>query len=124
MDPRRAVALGSVIAITLLAAGCGGGAPSTTGESSTAATEANCSRDAILAAVKDGPSGQDTKGLSQFKCSGDWAYAGVITSGPDGIEYTAVLQRDGDGWNAVDRAKPCEEHSVPDDIYQAACETN
>jgi hypothetical protein len=112
--------------VALLAAGCGGSgevSPTTAG-GSTAATETDCSREAILAAVKDGASGQDVKGLSQYKCSGDWAYAGVITSGPEGIEYTAVLQRSGDGWKAVDRAGPCEDHDVPEAIYQAACETN
>jgi hypothetical protein len=121
---RRALATGFLLtAATLLAAGCGG-APSSTEGGSPAATDAGCSRDAILTAVKAGASGQDVKELSQFKCSGDWAYAGVVTSGPEGIEYTAVLQRDGDGWKAVDREGPCKDHSVPADIYQAACETN
>jgi hypothetical protein len=116
---RRSLARGIVITLAVLAAGCGGGASSTGG--STAAADPACSHDAILAAVKNEADVQD---IGQFACSGDWAYTSVITSGPDGIEYTDVLQRDGDGWKSVDREAPCKDHSVPADIYQAACETN
>jgi hypothetical protein len=120
---RRLVSV-PLAAVALFAAGCGGGAP-TSGDTgaSTAAGGAACAEDAILAAVKDGAS-DPVQGLSQFGCSGDWAYAGVITPGPDGIEYTAVLQRDGDAWKTVDRAGPCKDHDVPSEIYKDACETN
>lgn len=123
---QRALAKASLTAMILLAAGCGGNesAAPTTGGGATTVTAPDCSRVTILAAVKDGASGQDVRELSEYKCSGDWAYAGVVTSGPDGIEFTAVLRRAGEGWKAVDRAKPCEDHEVPSDIYQAACESN
>jgi hypothetical protein len=118
---RRLVSV-PVAALALLAAGCGGGAA--TSEDTGASTAAGaCSEDAILAAVKDGAS-DPVQGLSQFGCAGDWAYAGVITAGPDGIEYTAVLQREGEGWKTVDRAGPCKDHDVPSQIYKDACETN
>lgn len=64
------------------------------------------------------------EGVDQYGCSGEWAYAGVIVRGPNGYEATAVLRWEGDAWKSVDRAKPCEDRTVPSDIYKDACETN
>lgn len=88
----------------------------TTGGGSPACTQA-----AISSAVSAASTG-DTVG--EFQCSGNWAEAQVTTPGTNGFEYTALLEWTGNNWVSVDRATYCENGSVPQNIFQAACESN
>lgn len=67
---------------------------------------------------------QSGQTVGSFECSGDWAFAEVTMPGPNSFEYTALLNWHGSSWVSVDRATYCENGSVPQNIYQPACESN
>jgi peptidoglycan hydrolase-like protein with peptidoglycan-binding domain len=79
-----------------------------------------CTGPAILAAV---PSGST---ITDFGCSGDWAWAGIDVSADHvGYEATELLKAAGGGWTVVDRAQYCVPASnIPADIYNPGCTTN
>jgi peptidoglycan hydrolase-like protein with peptidoglycan-binding domain len=93
--------------------------PSTT--ATTAGGSAPCTQQAITDGVLASAPGVS---VGQYECSGNWAEAQATTSGPDGYEYTVLLQWNGSTWISVDRGTYCENGDVPQAIVQAACESN
>jgi peptidoglycan hydrolase-like protein with peptidoglycan-binding domain len=84
-----------------------------------------CTEQAITAGVQagGGPNGNQLV-VNQYECSGIWATAQVTTPGPNGYEYTALLQWNGSAWQSVDRATYCDNGSVPQALEPEACESN
>jgi hypothetical protein len=68
---------------------------------------------------------ETVQGVSQFGCSGDfaWAYADVTTSSGSPISVTVLMMVQGNAWQPASRAIYCTNGSVPSDIYFNACET-
>ena len=94
--------------------------PSTT-TTSTGGSSAPCTQSAITNGVTTAAPGVT---VGEYECSGSWAEAQATTPGPDGYEYTVLLHWAGGSWASVDRATYCENGSVPQAIYKAACESN
>ena len=79
-----------------------------------------CTSDAVLAAVPSGSS------ITDFGCSGEWAWAGVdVDAAQGGYEATALLKAADNGWTRVDRTQYCVPVSnIPVDVYDPGCTTN
>ena len=82
---------------------------------------AQCTQSAITNGVTASAPGVT---VGEYQCSGTWAEAQATTPGANGFEYTELLHWTGSNWVSVDRATYCENGSVPQAIYQAACESN
>jgi len=99
-----------------------------TGTQSAAAGSAdNCTESLLSAALPAGMStGMVWDSAGGFGCAGGYAYAYPTQhsgSGQD-ITVTALFQLQNGTWVKIDRAQPCQDHSVPAAIYQPACGTN
>ena len=99
-----------------------------TGSAGTAAGSAdNCTENLLSAALPAGMStGMVWNSAGGFGCAGDYAYAYPTQhsgSGPD-ITVTALFQLQNGTWVVIDRAQPCQNHTVPAAIYQPACGSN
>jgi hypothetical protein len=81
-----------------------------------------CTKPAFVAGLRRGvtplPHGQV---IRPWACAGRFAYAAVVVAGN---ELTVLFRADGTRWETADRAKYCEDRSVPARIYQNACNTN
>lgn len=97
-----------------------------------------CTEDAISSAITASEEYSEVGSIGQFECSGDWAYAEANVGGTDTttttgdattttapeVTVTILLEAHDGGWQVVDRGGPCGDGEVPEDIRQAACETN
>jgi hypothetical protein len=97
------------------------GAPATT-STTAAAAAASCTQSAILAAAKSSTSTGPVSSVSNYGCSGSWAYANVtVGSGSASFDAVIVLHAQGSGWVVADRATACSGHMVPSAIYTQGC---
>ncbi len=97
------------------------GATTTTAPAGTAA----CTQSAILAAAKSSTSAGPVSSVTNYGCSGAWAYANVnIGSGAASYDAVIVLQAQGSGWVVADRGNACSNHLVPSTIYTQACSSS
>jgi hypothetical protein len=101
------------------------GAPATTPSASSAAP---CTAAAITAAARavDGANfdGLDPSSPS-FGCSGRFAYAfAIVGSGTTKNGVTILFMATNGTWQPVNRGIFCQNGSVPQEIYQQACESN
>ena len=94
--------------------------PSTT-TTTTGGSSPPCTQPAITDGVTASAPGVT---VGEYECSGSWAEAQATTPGSNGYEYTVLLHANGSNWISVDRATYCENGSVPQAIYKAACESN
>jgi hypothetical protein len=97
---------------------------STTTSSSTTAAAA-CTKSLITAAAMSSSTVGDVSAVNGFGCSGSWAYADVsVGSGSNSFDAVIVLQAQGSGWSVADRGNACNNHLVPEAIYNQACTTS
>ena len=118
-----------VIAVLIGAAVLAGCSSATTsaGETTTtaSASSAACSQSAILAAAKSSTSTGPVNSVSNFGCSGAWAYANVnVGNGSASYDAVIVLQAEASGWVVADRGNACSNHLVPSAIYTQACSSS
>jgi len=125
LGPKARVATGILLGASV-AAGCSStpsASPTTTAASSN--PSAPCTKAAISAAATNATSVGPVTSVSNFGCSGDWAYANVVV-GPSSSSFDAVivLQANGSSWSVADRPNVCSNHLVPTAIYTRACTTS
>jgi hypothetical protein len=87
----------------------------------------NCNEQLINAAVVAALNPGETVSQSgPFECAGDWATVSptIAAQGGPEITITDLLRWNGSAWQVVDRAIYCANGSVPQQIYQDACESN
>jgi len=100
------------------------GAPATT---PSAGSGTPCTQAAITAAAR-AVDGANFDGLDSstpnFGCSGRFAYAFVIVgSGNAKADVTILFMATNGTWQPADRSIYCQNGSVPQQIYQPACQT-
>ncbi len=103
--------------------------PSTSATTTTTSggNQPNCNGDLINPAVAASllPT-EKVVNSGPFECSGNWATVAPNVQGEGGpeITITVLLLWNGSAWQVVDRAVYCANGSVPQQIYQQACESN
>ena len=84
-----------------------------------------CSRRALSAGLRRGTAQPKNARLQgSFGCAGGWAYSGIVVGGKHGFDAIAVYRAEKGTWVAVNRAKPCARHLIPEKIYRGACTTS
>ncbi len=85
----------------------------------------SAAQSAILAAAKSSTSTGPVNSVSNFGCSGAWAYANVnVGNGSASYDAVIVLQAQASGWVVADRGNACSNHLVPSTIYTQACSSS
>jgi len=96
-------------------------------DSASAGSVDNCTESQLSAALPAGMStGLVWNSAGGFGCAGGYAFAFPTQHSPSGpdITVTALFQLQNGTWVKIDRAQPCQDHSVPAAIYQPACGSN
>lgn len=116
-----------VVGLAAAAAFAGCSSPtSSTGPPATRGTRPRCSLAAISKPAKETPSIGPVRRVTDYGCSGNWAYAGIVvgTSSENSYEAVIVLKAEGGAWVVFDRARACLKKLVPASIYGPACTTS
>lgn len=141
---RFGAVLMTVLATTLVAAGCGDDGSSTSSTTSTSTTPvvggtatvggvttgvAKCDTAQVGKAVAEtGKAEGSTAKLDPggLKCADGWAVAFAdVGTGDQAVTVTYVFEAEGQFWIPKDRSKVCPKPSpVPAALYQDACESN
>lgn len=100
--------------------------PTPTSTSTTApatGAAAPCTVEAITAAAQAHTSDFDGVDSGGYGCSGNFAYAFVTVGTPPDADVTILFMSVNGAWQPASRAVYCENGSVPQAIYQNACQT-